>query len=404
MVVIPTRNRAELTMNAIRSALGQEEEEECAAQVLVSDNSTDPAQIEALARFCAELSNPRVRYLRPPAPLTMTEHWDWAMKQALLSDSSHFTILTDRMMFKAGQLKTVCEIAARYPHRILCYMHDKVIDFAAPYGVEQHAWTGKLYEVTSARLLTLSAESVIYDGSTPRMLNCLVPRGVLRAIEERFGNIFASISPDWNFCYRALEVVDSILFLNKAVLVHYALNESNGQSGDRGIKNSASEDFFKTLPKPINSDAPFPEIMTVWNAIISEYCFTKQEARSAKFPELNMEKYLRALAVGVARIEDPEVRREMERKLAARGWKPAEATASAGDSLAHKLLSPRRVFNKLKAVAGWTSDPVFETREQALAYAVNNFRPPSARLPSDEAIHQGREIPFNPDQAATSRG
>jgi hypothetical protein len=391
MVVIPTRNRAGLTMNAIRSALAQEGLERD-AQVLVSDNSTDPAQLEALARFCAELADPRVSYIRPPAPLTMTEHWDWALQRALESNCSHFTILTDRMVFKAGQLKMACEIAARYPDQILCYLHDKVIDFAAPYSVEQHAWTGKLYEVTSARLLTLSAESVIYDGSTPRMLNCLVPRSVLRAIQERFGSIFASISPDWNFCYRALEVVDSILFFNKAVLVHYALNESNGQSGDRGIKNSASEDFFKTLPKPINSDAPFPEIMTVWNAIISEYCFARQEARSTKFPELNMEKYLQALAVGVARIEDPEVRREMERKLAARGWKP---TGAKGDSLARKLLSPRRVFNKLKAVAGRTSDPVFATPDEALAYAVNNFRPRSASLPSDEAIHQGRERPLN---------
>jgi hypothetical protein len=256
--------------------------------------------------------------------------------------------------------------------------------------VEQHAWTGKLYEVAATRLLTLSAESVIYDGCAPRMLNCIVPRSILNAIKERFGNIFSSISPDWNFSYRALEIVDSILFFNKAVLVHYALSQSNGQSGDRGIRNSANEDFLKTLRKPLNSDAPFPEIMTVWNAIISEYCCTKQETQSAKFPELNMEKYIQALAVGVGRIEDPKVKREMEQKLLARGWNPAAAPEAS--SLGRKLLSPRRAFNKLKAVAGWTRNPVFETPDEALAYAVNNFPPRSARLPSDEAIHQGREL------------
>lgn len=397
MVVIPTRNRAELTMNAIRSVLAQEG---CAVQVLVSDNSTEPAQLESLAGFCTDLADARVRYVRPPMSLNMPEHWDWAVELALQSDSSHFTILSDRMVFKAGQLKTVAEIAGRWPDKILCYMHDMVVDFAPPYSVEQHAWTGKLYEVTSARLLTLSAESVMYDGSTPRMLNCLVPRSVLEAIRERFGNIFSSISPDWIFCYRALEVVDSILFFNKAVLVHYALGQSNGQSGHRGIKNRANEDFHKTLRKPMNSDAPFPEIMTVWNAIISEYCFTKQEAQSDKFPELNIEKYIQALAVGISRIEDPELRREMEQKLSARGWKPANAEAG---SLAHKLLSPQRVFNKLKSVVGRTRNPVFETPDQALAYAVNNFTPPSAKLPSDEAIHQGREISFSRAQAGSSK-
>ncbi|HEX8458786.1 MAG TPA: glycosyltransferase [Pyrinomonadaceae bacterium] len=389
IVVIPTRNRAQLTMNAIRSVLAQEES---AALVLVSDNSTDPAQLETLARFCHELDDARVRYARPPRSLNMPEHWDWAMEQALQSDATHFTILTDRMVFKAGQLKTVGQIAARYPERIICYLHDRVVDLSAPYRVEHHAWTGKLYEVAATRLLTLSAESVMYDGCTPRMLNCLVPRGIFDAIKERFGTIFSSISPDWNFCYRALEVVDSILFFNKAVLVHYALYESNGQSGHTGIKNRANEDFLKTLRKPLNSDAPFPEIMTVWNAIISEYCCTRQETRSAKFPELNMEKYLQALAVGIARIEDPELRREMERKLSARGGNPADASA---ETRARKLLSPRRAFNKLKGAMGWTSEPVFETPDQALAHAVNNFPPRSARLPFDEAIHQGRELPLD---------
>lgn len=397
MVVIPTRNRAGLAMNAIRSALAQGE---AAAQVLVSDNSTEPAEIETLARFCEGLGGGRVRYVRPQTPLGMSEHWNWAMQQALESDCSHFTILSDRMLFKRGQLTTAFEIAQQYPDQILCYMHDKVIDFASPYTVEQHDWTGKLYRVTSARLLTLSADSVIYDRSTPRMLNCLVPRGVLTAIKERFGTIFSSIAPDWNFCYRALEVVDSILFFSKAVLVHYALSQSNGQSTERGIKNSAFEDFLKTLHKPLNHAAPFPEIITVWNAIINEYCVTKQETQSAKFPELNMEKYIQALAVGITWIEDPEVRREMERKLLARGWKPTNAEEP---SLAQKLLSPQRVFNKLKAVAGWPKRPIFETSEQALEYAVNNFKPRSARLPDDEAIHQGREVPINCDQVENAR-
>lgn len=396
MVVIPTRNRAGLAMNAIRSVLAQEG---AATRVLVSDNSTEAAEIETLSRFCADLGEGRVRYVRPHTPLGMTEHWDWAMRQALESDCSHFTILSDRMLFKRGQLTTVLEIARQYPDQIVCYMHDKVNDFKTPCVVEQHDWTGKLYQVTSARLLTLSAESVIYDASIPRMLNCLVPRGVLTAIKERFGTIFSSISPDWNFCYRALEVVDSILFFSKAVLVHYAQSQSNGQSTERGIRNRAFEDFLKTLPKPLNSDAPFPEIMTVWNAIINEYCYAKQETQSAKFPELNMEKYIEALAVGISWIEDPEVRREMEGKLSARGWKP---TNSGEPSLAQKLLSPQRVFNKLKAVAGLPKRPVFETSDQALTYAVNNFKRRSARLPADEAIHQGREVPVNRDQVENS--
>ncbi|MFL6209377.1 MAG: glycosyltransferase family 2 protein [Pyrinomonadaceae bacterium] len=387
-VVIPTRNRSDLARRAIQSARAQPGG---ALRVLVSDNSTEQTEIERLQQFCAQLKDARLQYVRPPAPLAMSAHWDWAVQQALRSDSSHFTILTDRMVFKQGQLKTVVDIARQYPAQIICYMHDKVHDFAAPFTVEQYNWTGKLYEVTAARLLTLAAESVIYDASTPRMLNCLVPRSVLTAIKERFGTIFASISPDWNFCYRALTVVDAILFFNKAVLVHYALNRSNGQSAERGIRNSDFEDFLKSLPQALNAAAPFPEIITVWNAIINEYCVTKRQAQSAKLPELNMEKYVQALAVGVSWIANPAVRREMEQKLLARGWQPTKAD---NPSLIEKLLSPQRVLNKFKAMIGWPKSLVFETPEQALEYAINNFKPRSAALPSDEAMHQGREMPI----------
>ena len=398
VVVIPTRNRSDLARRAIRSVLAQPVG---ALTVLVSDNSTEPAEAENLAQFCAQLRDTRLQYVRPPMPLAMSEHWDWAMQQALQSEGSHFTILSDRIVFKPGQLKTVMDIAGQYPEQILCYMHDKVHDFAAPFSVQQCAWTGKLYEVMSTRLLTLSAESVIYDDSTPRMLNCLVPRSILDAIKVRFGTIFSSIAPDWNFCYRALAVVDSILFFSKAVLVHYALSRSNGQGAERGVKNSAYEDFLKALPKPLNADAPFPEIVTVWNAIINEYCFTRQETGSAKFPELNMEKYVRALAVGITWIEDPEVRLEMEQRLLARGWRPTKADEP---SLVQKLLSPERVVNKLKVMLGrGHRSPTFATAEQALEYAINNFKPRSARLPADEALHQGRELPCNFERTASLR-
>src|SRR6185436_13107980 len=105
VVVVPTRNRASIAMNAIRSVLDQHVD---GVQVMVSDNSTAETDREQLADFCTQLNDPRLRYFRPPQSLSMTDHWEWAIEQALGSyQASHFTYLTDRMMFKTGSVAEV---------------------------------------------------------------------------------------------------------------------------------------------------------------------------------------------------------------------------------------------------------------------------------------------------------
>ena len=75
------------------------------------------------------------------------------------------------------------------------------------------------------------------------MLNCIVPRRVFENISARFGNVFTSIAPDFNFCFRCLDLEDSILFYDKSPLFHYALDRSNGASASRGESTADTDDF-----------------------------------------------------------------------------------------------------------------------------------------------------------------
>ena len=387
-VIIPTRNRADLTPRAIQSVLTQADSN---VRVIVSDNSTSSQDRASLANYCEGLKERRLTYLRPPEPLPMSRHWEWALQQALLEkEVTHFSYLTDRMMFRPNSLEAIINIARQYSDKIVCYLHDRVSDFRPPYSLQQNEWTGKLYEVAATRLLSLSAKSVIYDGCVPRMLNCLVPREVLAAVRMRFGSVFSSISPDWNFAYRALEVVDSLLYFHKALLVHYSLARSNGWSAHLGIRNSANEEFFKDLEMPVNFKAPYPEIITVWNALIHEYCSVREEAQSTKFPELDLAAYRESLAAGIAAIEDPVLKLEMETKLQARGGKPAVQR-----SFARKLVSPRTVVNKVKLMLAAPDETgPYETAEQALEEALTMTRPRSKSVPWEEVLHEGVEVPI----------
>ena len=203
IIVIPTRNRAAIAESAIRSVLQQNRKD---VHILVSDNSTDPAEIARLTEFCKGLDCELLHYTRPPASLPMASHWDWALRQAFqLYDSSHVSFLTDRMVFKSGALTALAEVAKQAPNQIISYMHDRIADNQRPVRLDQHPWTGKLYAVNAARLLELSSQSVLHE-MLPRMLNALVPRGILDKLEKRYGKFFDSHAPDFNFCYRVLDM------------------------------------------------------------------------------------------------------------------------------------------------------------------------------------------------------
>ena len=155
LVVIPTRNRASLAKNAIRSIITQNVP---GIEILVSDTSTEPEELESLAKDCEKLGHPHLTYVRPPEPLAMAAHWDWAIRQALLSGKNHFTYLTDRMMFKRDELGPLLDVVANYPHNIISYNHDRIVDDAKPIRIEQLPGSGKLLRVETLRLSYLYSQ------------------------------------------------------------------------------------------------------------------------------------------------------------------------------------------------------------------------------------------------------
>ncbi len=349
-VVIPTRNRAKLAMNAIRSVLGQSVEN---IQILVSDNSTIGSEANELSAFCKPLTNREVHYIGPPKPMPMSRHWDWAMEQSLrFSAFSHITFLTDRMIFKNGKLTEAIEIAKHHPNKLLCYTHDKVIDHKIPIRVLQTPWTGKVFEISSDRLLFLVSRAILH-GCLPRMLNSIVPRSCIHKMQAHYGNVFDSISPDFNFCFRFLEMFDTILYFDVSVLLHYALYRSNGESLAIGKSTKDHMDFIADLEgTPINFAAPIPQFRTVFNAICHEYCLIQEETDSKKFISIDQCAYLKIMSQEIARIENPDLKLEMEALLVTHGREDIQNEKFSFRSFMSKLFSTRTVMNKLKWLSG----------------------------------------------------
>jgi len=374
VVVIPTRNRSSIAKNAIRSVLGRDSN----VSVLVSDNSTSTEEVEALHRYCDESGSDKLRYVRPHTSLAMSDHWQWAIERSLAEypSASHFAYLTDRMMFKATALDDVMRLVAQHPDRIVTYNHDRIIDNANPVRIQRYPGTGRLLELETSRLIDLYASAIIHP-SFPRMLNCFVPRALLERIHERFGSVFASVAPDFNFCCRALDTEQSILFYDSSPIFHYALGRSHGASISRGEMTADRVDFFSTLPSKTlaasKSDV-LTSFATVGSTIFREYDSFVRETRSERFRPLDEAACLRLLASEVNELENPELQRQLRQQLIVRGWAPVEERGSATGQIgtfAAKSLSPRAIARKLRSVlVGPTMQPLWMFAGRHLAWPV----------------------------------
>ena len=407
VVVIPTRNRAAIAANAIRSVLNQPAEN---VSVLVSDNSTSETEREMLAEFCAKHADSRLRYVRPPDALSMPAHWDWAIHQALRSyAASHFLFLTDRMMFRKGALSEVLKLAALHPDKVIAYNQDRIVDNVRPIRVEQCPGTGKLLEVDSLRFTWLLSQAVFHPG-LPRMNNSVVPRAVLGRIEERFGAVFSSISPDFNFCCRCLEMEQSILFYDKSPIFHYALHRSNGASVTRGEMTPDYRDFMANLPaaNAIWHATPIPELNTAVNAVFHEYFLFQQETGSDRFFPVDHEKYLQANATEIEEIIDPRLKAEMLSLLVSNGYRaPRKNGAHGAAPLVDRFKAKmKRIATAPPTTSAWLfaarnlgvrppGDNQFDfaTLDDAIDYAQNISTGSVTASRAYEEVLQPREIP-----------
>lgn len=324
---------------------------------MVSDNSSDSNQVERLRNFCAGLDDSRLHYFRPPEALSMPRHWEWMIRQALgLEGATHFACLTDRMIFKDGELETLRRVVARHPERVVSYNHDKVNDYEKPVTLEQNCWTGKTIVINSAHLLGMLA-GVVQHAALPRMLNCVVPRRVLDGIIERYGSAFDSTAPDMCFAFRCLEREDSIIYLDKAVSVHYALDRSNGASQSRGVVSGDHADFLSRLDgRGLNYAAPVPGLDTIVNTILHEYCLVKEQTQSPKFPGINRARYFSVVKMEVGNMEDGEHKRKMQDLLDAHDdgddqMRDASGTLASRIRAAKGFLSPHKALTKLLLLA-----------------------------------------------------
>lgn len=316
LIVIPTRNRSRLAIRAIESVLPQLP---TGGKVIVSDNSTLFEHTDRLKKYLETLMDNRVEYLNSYSDLDMTSHWQWIIDQVMRrSDITHITFLTDRMIFKRDTLPKLFNIVAEDPHSVLSYNHETVDDFSSPVRLYCQLWTGSVITVTSERFLLLSSMLLVHP-ALPRMINCIVPIGLIHSLQNQFGQVFASQSPDFCFAYRLLSLVESIRYWDMAPLIHTDSYRSNGASTSRGILSPDSKDFRSKLSSQVlNGASPVPSFDTLSNAIAHEYCSVRNETGSSLFKPIDINSYYNQIEYEIDHLMNPELAQQQRMILYSR--------------------------------------------------------------------------------------
>jgi len=357
-VIIPTRNRADLAIASVRSVLGSKDSNEL--RILVSDNSTNEEESARLHEFVSELGG-RVHLVRPATSLGMTAHWNFAIEHAMnWRECSHFTILTDRMLYKNGGLEVILAACERWPADVISFTYDRIQDYDSPITYRPLPRSFETFRIPSSDLLAMSSRMSI-PSCLPRMLNCVSPREHLERLKSVHGKVFRSIAPDYNFCYSTLISMPSIVYLDRSLLVNHAQGRSNGASFARGVMSTDSKDFMATsVDGGFNHHSPIPAVHTVGNAVMHEYMVAKLGVGGEAVPAIQKDRYLEFLAEEARAFVDPMQANSAIELLRANGWRPTWKS----------FLGRIRAWIEVRVLG--LRQKTFNDREQAIAYAISD--------------------------------
>jgi hypothetical protein len=387
--VLVTRNRTELAMTAIRSLLTQEDG--VAFDVVVSDNSEAADDARRLEEHCRALGDPRVTYIRPPEPLGMPTHWNWAVEQALVrSDATHFGMQYDRKMWKPGELRVFAAACAVDPRATVSYASD--VAFLKPSGYEAWAMpvTGRLYEMRTSAIVKLTSRGMVHElgYAYPQFANCMTPRSTIERVRERFGTICDSATPDVSFTFRLCTLDERYLYLDRACVLVYGYRFSNAFSYFKGDIDGTYGDWARTWgDRPWLDAAPIPGLDLGLNIMFHEYGDVQRVVGEKRFPPIDRKGYLRDLSHGLVWIVDPVRQQEMRRILREHGWREERRT------LVRRILSRlRRAIRRTPAEPPPPPAPVFPTEEEAVQHLLQP-RPFTKRNPQIAPL-EPVEVPF----------
>ncbi len=270
-VLLPTRNRLDLLRSAVESVQRQDHQD---WELIVSDNDSQ----EDVRGFVEGLADSRIRYVRTPAFVPVTENWNNALAH---SSGDMVVMLGDDDCLLSGYFTALEEVLTLHPDPdfiytgALLYAYPGVIPGQPQGFLHTYAGSGFLRDATAPFWMRREAARRLverflcfhtdYDYN---MQFFVVSRRMISTLQAH-GPFFQSPFPDYYAANAMMLLAERILVFPRPLVVIGISPKSFGWYYFNGKEDAGSE-FLKDLPEPAMAEAlgavllPGSHLFTSW--------------------------------------------------------------------------------------------------------------------------------------------
>jgi hypothetical protein len=233
-VVIPTRERAETLPYALQTVIDQDYDN---LTIIVSDNCSN----DGTADVVASMRDPRIRYVRTPARVSMSRNWEFGLS-AVEDGFVTFIGDDDGLMPDAVRDAAAVLTAERVP--------------AMVWSKAQYTWPShpepqhrnKLIVPLGNALVRCNARRVARDCArywtayyvAPCLYNSFVAVPAVQRVRQKSGAFFHSVTPDVYSGLAIASAIDEYVHLSRPFSINGASGRSNGASAHAYLRDTSA--------------------------------------------------------------------------------------------------------------------------------------------------------------------
>ena len=345
-VVIPTRNRGHLVVDAIRSVLWQNFAD---YELIVSDNCSHDDTAQAIR----DIGGERARYIRPDRVLSMPDHWEFALDHAR---GRYIAYLCDDDVWVPGTLERIAGVLEETSSDLVVslsgiYNAPNWLDVNHQNTLSIAPYTGTVREIESAATIRRIYSECRVLNDIPRMLNSFCRRETLQRVRTEAGRIFL-LCPDYSFAAMILTAMPSWLYVDEPLHLQGVFPEGIGstQTFNRGEPSLEFAREFKE-DKPLNH-VPLKSLL-VSNLITDTLLLSKERMHALDGYQVDWVNYFLSCWNDIGTLEGNGVntsvdKEEFERVLS---LQPADIQESVNLRRSAEQSEPVVQRSKVKAAA-----------------------------------------------------
>jgi glycosyltransferase involved in cell wall biosynthesis len=267
-IIIPTRNRYETLLYAIRTVIEQDFK---SFELVIADNS-DPENLEQISIVEEALKDSRVKYCRPDSVLPMSDNWEFAVSK---SSGEFVIIFGDDDGLVAGALTAI--------HRIIKQTGTQLVSWSRV----EYSWPDRLpKQYANVTVIPVNARTGVIDSkkyikeiihykadyrTLPMFYNSAVNKSLIAALKDKTGRVFSASSPDLYTGYAFAHLMKQYITVGYPLSINGVSSKSNG-AAHLNADDTVKSDMWKLMKKSaIKWPELLPEMYDPYPAIVEPF-------------------------------------------------------------------------------------------------------------------------------------